>query len=95
MNERIRTYVCDKCNCSIDRDINAAINIEREGIEKLNKIPMECREFKPANLPKEDLGKVSERKSCVENKTSGQNLVTNFGQVHSMKQETQGSLVLG
>jgi putative transposase len=26
-----RTYHCDKCGFSIDRDLNAAINIEREG----------------------------------------------------------------
>ena len=46
MNKRIRTYNCVACNCSIDRDINAAINIEKEGLG-INKIPMECREFKP------------------------------------------------
>jgi transposase len=49
MNKRIRTYNCVSCNCSIDRDINAAINIEKEGLG-INKIPMECREFKPVEI---------------------------------------------
>jgi putative transposase len=33
-----RTYHCDECGLSIDRDVNAAINIERKGMEKLKKI---------------------------------------------------------
>ena len=45
-----REYKCNKCNCSIDRDINAAINIEKEGLESLNKIPRESREFKPVEI---------------------------------------------
>jgi putative transposase len=30
-----RTYYCDECHFEIDRDLNAAINIEREGIRLL------------------------------------------------------------
>ncbi|MEN8220134.1 MAG: zinc ribbon domain-containing protein, partial [Pseudomonadota bacterium] len=30
-----RTYYCDKCDFEADRDLNAAINIEREGIRVL------------------------------------------------------------
>jgi len=33
LSERI--YYCDKCGFSISRDLNAAINIEREGIRVL------------------------------------------------------------
>ena len=38
-------YVCEKCGLEIDRDINAAKNIEKEGIRMLE-VPMECREVK-------------------------------------------------
>ena len=31
---RIRSFVCDKCQNKIDRDINASINILMEGIKK-------------------------------------------------------------
>ena len=30
-----RTYYCDDCGFSIDRDLNAAINIERKGLRVL------------------------------------------------------------
>lgn len=30
-----RTYLCDRCGLEIDRDLNAAINIERKGLEEL------------------------------------------------------------
>ncbi|MCL4451078.1 MAG: transposase [Candidatus Thermoplasmatota archaeon] len=33
-----RTYHCNECGLSIDRDVNAAINIERKGMEKLKEI---------------------------------------------------------
>ena len=33
-----RIYHCDECGLSIDRDVNAAINIERKGMEKLKEI---------------------------------------------------------
>lgn len=42
-----RKYVCQVCGKEIDRDINSALNIEKEGLNKLNKIPMEYRELKP------------------------------------------------
>lgn len=41
-----RTYVCPTCCCSIDRDINAAKNIEAEGLKQL-KILAERKESKP------------------------------------------------
>ena len=33
-----RIYHCDACNLTTDRDLNAAINIERKGMEKLKEI---------------------------------------------------------
>ncbi len=36
-NLELREYKCDKCKNEIDRDINAAINIEWEGFLKYNK----------------------------------------------------------
>lgn len=32
-----RTYNCPKCGLSLDRDINAAINLKRKGLEKLKR----------------------------------------------------------
>jgi len=49
MNERKRIYLCPSCSVKMDRDINAAINIENEGL-KNKQIPMECREFKPVEM---------------------------------------------
>lgn len=31
-----RIYKCDKCGASLDRDKNAAINIEKEGLRMIN-----------------------------------------------------------
>jgi putative transposase len=43
-----REYNCDNCGLIIDRDINAAINIENEGKRLLNnKIPIRCGELTP------------------------------------------------
>lgn len=33
-----RLYVCNNCGIEIDRDLNAAINIKKEGIRVLNQI---------------------------------------------------------
>lgn len=48
MDEKERTYLCQSCGASIDRDINAAINIKREGLNNL--IPTERRKFKPVEM---------------------------------------------
>jgi len=45
LNER--TYLCHSCETTIDRDINSAINIEKEGLKQ---IPTERREFKPVEI---------------------------------------------
>ena len=76
MDKRERTYLCPSCSAKMDRDVNAAINIEREGLNNL--LPTGRREFKP-----------------VEIRTSGRDLLANHGQVQSLKQETQPSLVVG
>ncbi len=34
----VRTYNCPSCNMDMDRDINAAINIKRWGIEEINRV---------------------------------------------------------
>lgn len=49
MKENERIYVCKTCETSFDRDINSAINIEKEGL-RINKIPRESREFKPVEI---------------------------------------------
>ncbi len=48
MNKRERMYLCQSCGATIDRDINAAINIEMEGLRNI--IPMERRELKPVEI---------------------------------------------
>ena len=40
-----RVYICDNCGNVMDRDYNAALNILYEG---LSQVPVEHREFKPA-----------------------------------------------
>ena len=48
-----RTYHCDECGLSIDRDVNAAINIERKDMEKLKnfaKVGRGTPEFSPAEI---------------------------------------------
>ncbi|HEX7031363.1 MAG TPA: zinc ribbon domain-containing protein [Nitrososphaera sp.] len=46
-----RTYRCEYCQLVIDRDINAAVNIEREGIEKyLLHLPAERRKVTPVDI---------------------------------------------
>jgi len=49
MNESKREYLCPSCSAKMDRDINAAINIESEGL-KNKQIPTERREFKPVEM---------------------------------------------
>jgi putative transposase len=64
---QVRTYVCPTCGCSIDRDINAAKNIEVEGLKQL-KILAERKESTPVEIqasfpnPVMDLGKAESAK---------------------------------
>ncbi len=44
-----RTYHCQSCDNTIDRDHNSAINIENEGLKQLD-VPMVHREFKPMEI---------------------------------------------
>jgi putative transposase len=50
MDKRERVYLCKSCGATFDRDINASINIKREGLNIKNKIPTERREFKPVEM---------------------------------------------
>ncbi len=50
MKQNERTYLCKSCGCKIDRDINAAINIERNGLEGINLVPAERRYVKPVEM---------------------------------------------
>ena len=52
-----RTYVCPKCGNEMDRDVNSAINIEREGLQSLVKVPAERREVKLVETSVTDLAK--------------------------------------
>jgi len=49
MDERKRIYLCPSCSAKMDKDVNAAINIEKEGL-KIKEIPAERREFKPVEM---------------------------------------------
>lgn len=50
-----REYICDNCGLVIDRDNNASLNIEAEGIrlykEKIKEIGIRCPEFRASALP--------------------------------------------
>ena len=50
MKQNERTYLCKSCECKIDRDINAAINIEKAGLEGVNLVPAERRDVKPVEM---------------------------------------------
>lgn len=59
-----RTFVCPVCQTSIDRDVNAAINILRKGLEDCNiNIPQELGEFTPASY--ESTLVISEQETAV------------------------------
>lgn len=80
MKQNERTYFCKSCITTFDRDINAAMNIEREGL-RIKEIPRESREFKPVEI----------KTSSPFSKSK----VSKMGKVQSAKQETPTSLVLG
>jgi len=46
MKQNERTYLCKSCGCKIDRDVNAAINIEKAGLEGNDLVPAERRDVK-------------------------------------------------
>jgi len=54
MEEEVRTYICQSCDCKIDRDINSAINIQVEGLKQL--VPRESREVKPVEIVTSAMG---------------------------------------
>ena len=58
MDERERIYLCPSCSASMDRDVNAAINILREGLSLL---PTERREFKPVEIRTSSVHLVSKK----------------------------------
>jgi putative transposase len=45
MSQWERVYLCKACGVTIDRDVNSAVNIEKEGLASL--VPAERREVKP------------------------------------------------
>jgi len=49
MKKNERVYICKSCGATFDRDVNAAINIEREGL-RIKQIPRESRDFKPVEI---------------------------------------------
>jgi putative transposase len=45
-----RVYICQSCKNEIDRDINSAISIEKEGLKQLDLILAERKDFKPMEM---------------------------------------------
>ena len=80
MEENERTYLCQSCGATFDRDVNAAINIEKEGL-RVKQIPTECRKLKPVEI----ITSSAFLKTKVSKKLK----------VQSEKQETSTSLVSG